>query len=243
MEQTIDTSNAHASLIYRTAGTAALLIAATGILDAVTSSLGAGAHDNGAVPITDWFALFQIQPFSAFSALGVFNLITLSLAIPVYLTFVRALRWDHQAPAGLAAVLFFIGTAVYMGSNSVFPLFALSRQYAAASGTQRAVLEAAGTALLAQGADLTAGTFFGLLFAQLAGVLITLVMLRGQVFGRWTALAGLAGFSLMIVFFVLMAFFPAHYDTAMLIAAPGGLVLMAYQILLARRFFQLSKSE
>jgi hypothetical protein len=66
-------------------------------------------------------------------------------------------------------------------------------------------------------------------------------MLRGKVFGKWTGRAGLVGFSLMTVFFILTAFVHEAYNIAMLVAAPGALILIVYQLMLARRFFQLGQ--
>lgn len=218
----------------------AILIVLAGLTDAITS-MGSQARDNSTVNIIDWFALFQTNRFTAFSRLGIINIITLSLSIPIYLAFTQAFRQFRPAVAMLSSVLFFIGTAVYLSSNTVFPLYALSQQYAASPEAQKPLLEAAGRALLAQGADLTTGTFVGLLITQIAGLLITCVMLRGEVFGKWTGLAGLVGCMLMTVFFTLTAFVPTLYDTALLIAAPGALFMMAYEILVARRFFQLGQ--
>jgi hypothetical protein len=240
MEQTISVSGAYSKTLYRVAAIMALLIVLAGLIDAVTS-MGMEAQDNRTIAITEWFTLFQTHRFAAFSRLGLINIITLSLGIPIYLAFNQAFRQQRPALAAFASILFFTGTAVYLSSNTVFPLFALSQQYAAAPAAQKPLLEAAGQALLAQGADLTPGTFFGLFFAQAAGLLITSAMLRGPIFSKWAGRAGLAGFSLMSVFFILTAFVPERYDTAMLIAAPGALLMIAYQLILARRFFQLSK--
>ena len=226
--------------LYRVAGVMAVLIILAGLTDAITS-MGMEARDNSTISIIDWFALFQTGRFAAFSRLGVINLTTLSLCIPIYLAFTQAFRQHRPVRAMLAAILFFIGTTVYLSSNSVFSLFALSQQYATASETQKPLLEAAGRAVLAQGADLTTGTFVGLFLTQIAGLLITSGMLRGSVFGKWTGWLGLVGFGLMSVFFILTAFVPDQYNTAMLIAAPGALFMIAYQILLARRFFQLGR--
>jgi hypothetical protein len=220
----------------------ALLIVLAGLIDAITS-MGIAARDNRTVQIIEWFTLFQTNRFAAFSSLGVINIITLSLGIPIYLAFNQAYRQERQALAALAAILFFIGTAVYLSSNTVFSLFAVSRQYAASTETQKPLLEAAGRALLAQGADLTPGTFVGLFLAQVAGLLMASMMLSGRVFSKWNGRTGLAGFSLMSVFFILTAFVPQRYDTAMLLAAPGGLFLMAYQTMLARKFFYLGKAS
>jgi hypothetical protein len=62
---------------------------------------------------------------------------------------------------------------------------------------------------------------------------ITSVLLWDGVFGKWTGGIGLAGFAMMSVFFVLTAFVPGLYRTAIMISAPGGLLLMAYQLMLA----------
>lgn len=237
MDQRMIASQPQLANLYRLAGVMALLIVAAGLLDMLTS-LGVDAQDNRSITITEWFTLFQTDRFAAFSRLGVINILTLSCGIPIYLAFMQANRQRQPALTVLAASLFLIGTAVYLSSNTVFSLFAISQQYAIAPEAEKPLLEAAGSALLMQGADLTPGTFAGLFFTQVAGVLMSITMLRGSMFGRWTGALGLAGFGLMIVFFLLTAFFPAYYNTAMLVAAPGGLLLMAYQILVARCFFR-----
>ncbi len=235
------TADARGTTLYRVAALMSLLIVLAGLTDAITS-MGVEAYDNRAAAISDWLALFQDDSFAAFSRLGLINIITLSLGIPIYLAFQRAFQ-QRRALVAFASMLFFIGTAVYLSSNTVFPLYALSQQYATAPAAQKPMLEAAGQALLEQGADLTPGTFLGLAFTQIAGILIATTMLRSAIFSRWTGRLGLAGFSVMLIFFSLAAFLPDHYDTAMLISAPGGLLLVAYQLMLARRFFQLAKSE
>ncbi len=240
MERTLVISDTQSKALYRIAGAMALLIILAGLADAITS-MGIEARDNSTVSIIEWFTLFQTNRFAAFSRLGVINITTLSLCIPIYLAFMQAFRQHRPALVGLASILFFIGVAVYLSSNTVFSLFAISQQYATAAEAQKPLLEAAGRALLVQGADLTPGTFVGLFFTQIAGMLITSVMLQGAVFGKWTGRLGLVGFGLMSVFFILTAFVPNQYNTAMLIAAPGALFMIAYQFLLARRFFQLGR--
>jgi hypothetical protein len=226
---------------YKLAGTMALLIVLAGLVDAITSSQGGEVKANSTVSIVEWFTMFQSSSFYAFSNLGLINIITLSLAVLVYLALYQAHRREQPTFAALAAVLFFIGTAVYLSSNTVFSLFGLSKQYALAAEAQKPLLEAAGHALLAQGADLTPGTFMGFFFTQSAGLLITSVMLRSKAFGKWIGGLGLAGYGLSSVFFVLAAFAPDNYASAMVFMMPGGLILLAYQILVARRFFQLGR--
>ncbi len=240
MNQSAVISDEQSKALYQVAGTMAILIVLAGLTDAVTS-MGIEARDNRTVSIIEWLTQFRTNTFAAFSSLGVINIITLSLGIPIYLAFNQAYRQIRPALVALASILFFIGMAVYLASNTVFPLFAISQQYLAAPEVQKPVLEAAGRALLAQGADLTTGTFLGLFLTQAAGLIMTSVMLRGNVFSQWTGRVGLAGFCLMSVFFFLAAFVPERYDTALMISVPGGLILMAYQLMLARKFFDLGR--
>ena len=226
---------------YKIAAIASLLIVLVGLVDIVTSMLGGEAQANNLVRVEDWFALFQTNRLTALGNLGLFNILTLSLGIPLYLALFNLHKQNHPAFAALAAILFVMGTAIYISSNTIFSMQALSNQYATASEAQKPVLEAAGRALLAQGADLTPGTLMGFLFTQSAGLLMALVLMRSEVFGKVIPWLGVIGFSLMLVFFSIAAFVPGQFNTAMMISAPGGLLLMAYQILLARRLFQLSR--
>ncbi len=168
MNQAMIVSDPQTKVLYKIAGTLALIIVVAGLTDAITS-MGIEARDNSTISIIEWFTLFQTNRFAAFSRLGVINITTLSLCIPVYLAFIQAFRQHRPALVGLASASFFIGVAVYLSSNTVFSLFALSQQYATATEAQKPLLEAAGRALLMQGADLTPGTFMGLFFTQIAG--------------------------------------------------------------------------
>ena len=240
MEQSKIETNTNWKAFYKMAGTMALLIALAGLIDAITS-MGIEARANSTVNIVEWFTIFQTNRFHALSNLGVINIVTLSLGIPIYLALCHTHSQERPAFSALAAVLFFIGAAIYFSSNTVFSLFALSKQYALAAESQKPMLEAAGRSLLAQGADLTPGTFMGFFFTQTAGLLITSLMLCGRVFSKWVAMTGLSGYILTSIFFILAAFAPENYAMAMVFAMIGGLLLLAYQIMLGRRFFQLGR--
>lgn len=226
---------------YKLAAVAALLIAVTGLIDSVVSMSAGETTVNSVVSVTEWFALLAAHPFAALGNLGLFNLITLTLGIPVYIALFHAHRETDPAFAALAAVFFFIGAAVYFASNTIFPMLSLASQYAASSAADKPLLEAAARALLASGVDLSAGTFLGFLFSQAAGVIMGIVLIRSKLFGKATGWLGLIGFSVMLVFFFISAFIPEKFATAMLISAPAGILLMIYQVLLSIRFFKSAK--
>ena len=228
---------------YKVAATAALLIVLAGIMDIIISTSAGEVKANSILDVAEWFALFQSNRVVALSSLGLINIITSTLGIPVYLALYNMHRRANPGFAALSVVCSLIGTAVYLSSNTVFSMLALSTHYATASEAQKVLLEAAGRAALAQGADLTPGTFMGLLFVQVGGLLMALVMLRGGIFGKWNAWLGMFGFGCMIVFFPLAAFAPDQFTVAVLISMFGGLALMTYYILLARKLFQTSRAS
>lgn len=224
---------------YKFAGAMAILIVLAGLADIVLTMIGGEARENSAIPVVEWFESLQTIPIIALSNLGLINIITQVLGIPIYLALFNAHRRVNPGFAALSAILFFMGTAIYISSNTVFSMLALSRQYLDAVYAQKFWLEMAGRAALAQGADLTPGTFMGFVFTQTAGVVMALVILRGGIFSKLTGWVGLLGFSCMLIFFSLTAFAPAQFATAMMIAIPGGLLLIAYQLLIARKLFQM----
>jgi hypothetical protein len=104
------------------------------------------------------------------------------------------------------------------------------------------MVAAAGQAMLSVGQSHTPGTFIGFFLSEVAGIAISMVMLRGQVFNKATAYVGILGFGLLLIFEVCSSFVPAS-DVAMIFAMSGGLLVMAWYILIARRLFQLGLSD
>ncbi len=220
-------------------GIAALLVVFTAVAEIAITFLPGGYLT--AETVTEWFALLQSNPFLGLRNLGLLNIIMTACDIPL----VFALYWVHrkvnQPFASLALILSLIGTAVFYATNRAFPMLDLSAQYAAAtSDAERAVLEAAGQAMLAVGQSHTAGTFLAFFFAEMAGILMALVMLRGKVFSAAPAIAGLIGYSFLFVFEVFSSFVPSAYAAMLPVAMIGGLANIAWYILVAFGLFRLA---
>jgi hypothetical protein len=244
MSSQTETSDSNWQSLYQFAGMAALLVVFVALLDIGLAILGGAARENSTITTLEWFTLFQTKPFSAFSNLGLMNIIYQIAAIPLYLALCHLHRQGSQAYAALAFIFFCIGAAVYFSTNTVFSVFALSRQYAlAVTESQKTALLAAGDAALAQGADLTPGVFLGFFISELAGIGMALVLLKDGIFSKLTAWLGIFAMACMLVFNSLAAFVPASYNLAMMFASLGGPLSMAYYIMLARRLFQLGKAQ
>jgi len=241
-ERLADDDSAHASWmrLYALAGVCALLIFLVALVDIVTMVFEGESIAPGKMGAIGWFALLQHNRYLGLRNLGVLNIVNTILEIPLFLALYHAHRRADRAFALLAVILLAVETSVYISRNAVFSIHTLSIQYeAATTETEKAALRTAGQALLGLGEDLTPGMFMGFFLTELAGLVMSVVMLRGRVFGRWAAWIGLLGFGCLLGFNVFAAFVPAIYSAALIAGTVGGLAAMAWYILVARRQFQL----
>jgi len=119
----------------------------------------------------------------------------------------------------------------------------LSNKFAAADEPQKAMLAAAGEAMLVRGEHGSLGAFFSFLLLTLSALVMSLVMLQGNVFSKANAYIGIVGNTFMLIYVVLVTFAPAVKDMAMAFAMPGGLLLLAWMILFTIRLFRLGNSK
>ncbi|GAB6275038.1 MAG: hypothetical protein STSR0004_19030 [Peptococcaceae bacterium] len=229
--------------LYKVAGVAALVALCANVLDIV---LGFGETEvivYSTMTATEWFALYHESWFKGLYTLGFLNIIYMACMVPVLFALFAAHRHKNGVYAALAMIVYFIGMAIYISNSAAIPMFVLSSKYAAATtDAQRALLAAAGEAVLACGEDFTPGSFIGLMLGGIAAIMVSFVMLRGRIFGKATAWTGIIGFTLLSVFTILSTFVPVLlYITFYVFGMIGGLFALAWFVLVARRFFQLGR--
>jgi hypothetical protein len=241
MEETqVETVDCSWKGLYKIGGTAALMAVVVVLAEMMITFLPGGSVYPETV--IDWFTLLHSNWFLGLRDLGLLNLFFTILGIPVFLALYAAHQRDSRAYAALAAIISFVGLAVFLATNRAFPMLALSRRYAAVTtDAQRAALEAAGEALLAVGESHTPGTFLGFFLSEVAGIIISLVMWRGKAFSSANAYAGILGFTILLIFEFFSSFVPGSFDVAMIVAMVGGLLNLAWYILTARRLLQLGQ--
>ena len=227
--------------IYLSGGAAAVGAVLIGILEMLITFLPGGnvPHET----VLDWFRLFQENWFMGLRNLGLLNILLNILAIFTYFALYAAHRRDAQRPyAALAMIISFIGIGVFFATNRAFPMHHLSMQYAAATtDAQRAALEAAGLSMLSVGQSHTPGTFLGFFLVEIAGISISIVMLRSKIFSKTTAFLGMLGFGSLLIFEIFSSFISGLSSAAMVFAVVSGLFTMAWYILTARRLFELAR--
>jgi hypothetical protein len=228
-------------MIYRLGAFAAYGAVLVGILEIAITYLPGG--DAPHETILDWFNLFHDNWFMGLRNMGLLNIFLNVFAVLTYFAFYAAHRKDPNKPfAFLSMIVSYIGVGVFFATNRAFPLWSLSQQYAAAgTESQRAVLEAAGLALLAVGGSHTPGTFLAFFIVELAGLMISVVMLKSNLFGKPAAYAGILGFGALLVFEFNSSFAAGLTSANMLLAMVGGIASMVWYILIARKLSEFGR--
>jgi hypothetical protein len=113
--------------LYRTAGIAALITVAVMVVEMLITLLPAGARGGVEVmTVVDWFELFQNNGFMGLRNLGLMNMLAIVFTIPIYVALCLIHRRSHGAFAALAAILYFVGVAIYLSNNTAFSMLSLS---------------------------------------------------------------------------------------------------------------------
>jgi hypothetical protein len=229
--------------IYKIGGAAALSLVLVGVIEIIINFLPGSAAPLETVP--DWFMLLQENRFMGLRNLGLMNIFLNTLAIPMYFALYAAHRRDPIQPyAALTLVISFLGVGVFYATNRAFPMLDLSRQYATATtDAQRVVLEAAGQSMLSVGASHTPGTFLGFFLNEVAGIMISFIMLKGKVFSKIAAYAGIIGFGILLVFEYTSSFVSGLSWVMMSLAMFAGLLNVIWQISIARTLLKLGKGD
>jgi hypothetical protein len=228
--------------LYITGGVAALIVAAMTVLGVITFLLWPPPPDGS---VAAWLALFDRSWLVGMLGLDLVLLLSFVANIPVTLALYVALRRCGPSLMGLAATLALIAITTYFSSSRVFEMLALSQQYAVAtSDAQRALLEAAGQAMLTTylgpfGGPAPLhdwnyqGTAFNLSFVfwSVATTLIALVMLRSPDFGKPIGVLGIVANLTALGLFV-----PVVGVALSLLSLP---LLLIWYLLIARTFFRL----
>ena len=180
----------------------------------------------------DTFKLFQDNALVGFLALDLLYVIDNVLLIPILLALYVALRRTNESFMLIGAALGFVGIAALFASNPAANMNFLSGQYAAAAtDAQRALLLAAGEAMLA----VYSGTAYhiSLILGSVALVIIPIVMLQSKIFSKATAYMGILANVLALGFYV--------PKIGIYILLFSVIFLLVWYILITRRLFQLGR--
>jgi hypothetical protein len=182
------------------------------------------------VTVIGWFTLFHDNRLFGLIDMDLLLVANNVLLVPIFLALYVALRRAGESVMAIATALGFAGLALYIASNTVFSMLSLSDQYAAAAtDAQRSLFLAAGQAMLA----IYNGTAFHVSYVigSVAMIIISVVMLRSNIFGKVTAYLGILANAIALGLYA--------PTIGLYISVFSVLFLEIWYILLARRLFQL----
>jgi hypothetical protein len=188
--------------------------------------------------VIGWFTLLQNNKLLGLTMLNLFDLVNYALVGLIFLALYVALRRASESFMAIAASLGFVGITVYFASNQSFSMLSLSSQYAAAAtDAQRAMFLAAGQEELAIHNNASyqgSGIYMSFLLVSLAGLIISAVMLRSNIFSKDASYVGLLANGFGLGYYIALAFAPA------MVAIPlsaSALFLLAWYILIGVRLW------
>ena len=192
----------------------------------------------------EWFLLLQNDPFVGLSLLNLFDLINFALVGLIFLALYAALRSVNKSLMLIAISIGLIGVAVYLASNQAWEMLSLSKQYAATtSDVQRSVLLTAGDVLLVtnhpEAPYQATGIYVGLFLVLSAGLLISIVMLQSDIFGKAVTVCGILANGLAMLGFIALAFGPTVSWIPPTLSAPFRMI---WYVLIALKLFKLAKA-
>lgn len=217
--------------LYKTGGAAALALVALSLLQLVAFMISPPPYEGGAL---EWFALFQESWLKGLLAFELLMVIYVLVSIPLTLALYFSLRQTSPSIMILYLVFSLVGVVAFIAARPAFEMLSLSNRYAAAATeAQRSILLAAGEAMLAafDGTTFQVSYYLG----SLSGVLVSIAMLKSRLFSKGTAILRLLS---------------SAFDFGILVPAVGiyisifsVLFLLVWDILVARRLFQLGRGE
>ncbi len=182
--------------LYRTAAIAALVSVALFLFQIVAFFVWPPPSN-----VSGHFALLQSHPFIGLVSLDFVIIVDEVLAIPICLALYLSLRRVHESVMLIATALSAASIVCYLIATPALNMLYLSHQYAAAAtGVEREELIGAGQAVLSS----WLGTPYqvGYVVGSIAMLLIGFVMLRSQIFSKFTAymgiLSGVVGFGFYV---------------------------------------------
>jgi hypothetical protein len=236
--------------LYRAGGTAAL-IASVVFRRNIAAEIGLFSKQPTPNTVSDWFTLLESNRLLGLAYLNIFDLANYILVALMFLALYAALKHASKSAMTMATAVGFLGIATYFASNMALSMLSLSGQYAAtASADQRAMLLAAGQAMLAlnrfSGPESypASGGFMSLLLIATAGMMISIVMLRSNIFSRFTAWVGILASGLDLAYCVAFIFIPQANNQllALYFIPAAGLFLMIWHIMVGWRLFRLGRT-
>lgn len=203
--------------IYRTGGVICFVLLAYSLITLFVMTVIGGP------PLTaeESFSILRENLLKGLLRLDILTVFVIPLYYLLFFSIYILLKEADPTLMIISIILAFAGTTLFLSAPSVFSYLDLSNKFSAAvSGEERSRFLAAGEAIISS--DIWHGTAprIGGLMMQTGWVLISIVMLRNQLFSKLTAITGVVTHGLDLFHIIIGFFLPALGDILMFVAGP-----------------------
>ena len=220
--------------IYLFGGVTAFIVFGLTLSDIIIGSITSGNLALLPQTATERFLEFQESWFMGLYHLDMLNVLISATMIPVFFALSAIHREIKPATSSMALILFLVATTIFITTNTALPMLQLSgKYYSTTSETRRVLYASAGESLLARGEHGTPGVFIGFFLLTMSNLFISFVMLNARIFKEIVGYLGIIGNFSLLIYIFLVTFFPSTRSIAVIIVAPGGILVLAWYLLIA----------
>jgi len=167
------------------------------------------------------FSILQDNKLHGLLRLDILTVIVMPLYYLLFYSLYIALKKTDPALVTISAISAFAGVTLFLATPSVFSYLYLSDKFAiATSEIQKNQILAAGESILASDMWHGTGAKIGGLLLQTGALIVSIVMLKTNIFNRFTAMTGIVTHGLDLLHIIIGFFLPALGNILMFIAGP-----------------------
>ena len=209
--------NTNIRLLYQLGGlTCMILIAYSLIMMLIMVGIGTPPET-----IEECFSMLQENRLYGLLRLDILTVFVMPLYYLLFYSIYLALKDTNKELLSISTILVFVGLTLFLATPSVFSYLYLSDEYAKAIiESDKNQIIAAGEAILASDMWHGTGAKIGGILMQLGALIISMTMLKSNVFNKLTAYTGIVTHGLDLAHIIIGFFLPTVGIILMAIAGP-----------------------
>ena len=230
--------NTSIRLLYQLGGLTCMILIAYSLITMLIM-VGIGTPPE---TIEECFSMLQENRLYGLLRLDILTVFVMPLYYLLFYSIYLALKDTNKELLSISTILVFVGLTLFLATPSVFSYLYLSDEYAKAIiESDKNQIIAAGEAILASDMWHGTGAKIGGILMQLGALIISMTMLKSNVFNKLTAYTGIVTHGLDLAHIIIGFFLPTVGIILMAIAGP--LYLLWFPLIGIRLFKLKNKNE
>ncbi len=230
--------NTSIRLLYQLGGLTCMILIAYSLIT-ILIMIGIGTPPES---IEECFSMLNENRLHGLLRLDILTVFVMPLYYLLFYSIYLALKETEKELLSISTIFVFAGLTLFLATPSVFSYLHLSDEYAKATiESDKNQLIAAGEAILASDMWHGTGAKIGGILMQLGALIISMIMLKSNVFNKLTAYTGIVTHGLDLVHIIIGFFLPTVGIILMAIAGP--LYLLWFPLIGIRLFKLKNKNE